>query len=101
MSSQDLNAGEVNLFVSGGGSEYCPNHEVPQSGFGESSSGFMTGSLRGNEQVMRFIDNRGNLSYPTKQLFYQEGKRVMDRVCKSAKLIWSGGDNLLLLRIAV
>jgi tartrate-resistant acid phosphatase type 5 len=62
---QHLKAGEVNLFVSGGGSEHRPNHEVTQTQFGKSSSGFMAVSLRKDELMVRVIDHQGNLIYRT------------------------------------
>jgi acid phosphatase len=62
---QHLKAGEVNLFVSGGGSEHRANHDVPQSQFGKSSSGFMAVSLGKDGLMVRVIDDSGNQIYRT------------------------------------
>jgi acid phosphatase len=62
---QHLRAGNVNLFVSGGGSEHRANHEVPQSQFGKSSSGFMAVSLAKERMMVRVIDNAGTQIYRT------------------------------------
>ncbi|HUB66969.1 MAG TPA: tartrate-resistant acid phosphatase type 5 family protein, partial [Candidatus Methylacidiphilales bacterium] len=53
---QHLKAGKIDLFVSGGGSEHRPSHEVAQSQFDKSSSGFMAISLRKDELLVRVID---------------------------------------------
>jgi acid phosphatase len=62
---QHLTAGEVNLFVSGAGSEHRPNHETPHSRFARSCSGFMTVSLRKDKMQVRVIDNLGKQLYST------------------------------------
>jgi tartrate-resistant acid phosphatase type 5 len=60
---QHLKAGNVNLFVSGGGSEHRPNKSTPETQFGRSASGFAAVSLTGNAMQVQLIDNDGKLLY--------------------------------------
>jgi len=57
---QHLKAGDMHLFVSGGGSEHRPVNPNPHSQFSEGISGFAMASLRADELQVRFIDNLGN-----------------------------------------
>jgi tartrate-resistant acid phosphatase type 5 len=57
---QHLNAGNVSLFISGGGSEHRPVGELPETQFGLGVSGFAMASLRADDLQVRFIDNKGD-----------------------------------------
>jgi len=60
---QHLKEGDVNFFVSGGGSEHRHNHETPHTQFNRPSSGFMAVSLDKDGMQVRLIDNLGALLY--------------------------------------
>jgi acid phosphatase len=57
---EHLKAGDLNLFISGGGSEHRPTGKIAESQFGKSSSGFALASVRSHDMQIRFIDNLGN-----------------------------------------
>jgi tartrate-resistant acid phosphatase type 5 len=58
---QHLKAGDMHLIISGGGSEHRPVNPIPQTRFGQATSGFALASLRANELQVRFIDNFGHV----------------------------------------
>ena len=58
---QYLKTGDVNLFLSGGGSAHNEVGTNEQSQFGASISGFALASLRAHELQVRFIDSKGEL----------------------------------------
>jgi tartrate-resistant acid phosphatase type 5 len=60
---QHLKAGDINLFISGGGSEHRPVAPTAQTQFGQSTSGFALASVRANDMQVRMIDNLGNTLY--------------------------------------
>ena len=60
---QHLQAGDVTLILSGGGSEHRPVFSIPESKFSRSASGFALASLRAHELQVRFIDDKGNLQH--------------------------------------
>lgn len=62
---QHLTAGDVNLFVSGGGSEHLATHTTVHTEFDQSASGFMAVSLRRDEMKVRVIKDSGNQLYET------------------------------------
>ncbi len=62
---QHLQAGDVNLLVSGGGSEHRPNHPIQQSRFTVSASGLMAVSLTAQAMAVRVIDSTGASIYQT------------------------------------
>jgi tartrate-resistant acid phosphatase type 5 len=57
---QHLQADNIQLFVSGGGSEHRPTNPNPHSQFSEGISGFAMASLGANQLQVRFIDNKSN-----------------------------------------
>ncbi len=63
---EHLKVGDLNLIVSGAGSEHRPVKEPATSPFSRSVSGFTLASLRRDEMQVRFIDNLGNLLYTAK-----------------------------------
>ncbi len=62
---QHLQAGAVNLFCSGAGSQFRPTKKTGQTKFAEACSGFTTVSLQRDKMDVRMIDNRGTLVYAT------------------------------------
>ena len=58
---QHLKGGDVQLFISGGGSEHRPVGEIPETQFGAGFSGFAMASMRADKLQVRFIDNGGNV----------------------------------------
>ena len=50
---QHLKADDINLFISGGGSEHRPVKTTAQTQFGKSSSGFALASVRANDMQLR------------------------------------------------
>jgi acid phosphatase len=63
---QHLQTGNLNLILSGGGSEHRPVFTIPESKFGRSSSGFAVASLRAHEMQVQYIDDKGRLLYTAK-----------------------------------
>lgn len=63
---EHLKVGDLDLIVSGGGSEHRPVKEPATSPFAQAVSGFALASLSANEMQVRYIDNNGNLLYTTK-----------------------------------
>jgi len=62
---QHLQAGSVNLFDSGAGSQHTPTIYTKRSKFAESCSGFTALSLQADKMDVRMIDNTGALRYTT------------------------------------
>ncbi|HUA69260.1 MAG TPA: tartrate-resistant acid phosphatase type 5 family protein [Candidatus Saccharimonadales bacterium] len=62
---QHLQAGEVNLFCSGAGSQFRPTRKTGHTKFAEACSGFTTVSLQSNKMNVSMIDNKGALVYAT------------------------------------
>lgn len=62
---QHLQAGEVNLFCSGAGSEFRSTKKTEHTKFARACSGFTTVSLQAGQMAVRMIDNRGTLVYAT------------------------------------
>jgi len=60
---EHLKVGDLDLIVSGAGSEHRPVKTPPTSPFSQATSGFALVSVRSNEMQVRFIDNVGNLLY--------------------------------------
>jgi tartrate-resistant acid phosphatase type 5 len=58
---QHLQAANINLFVSGGGSEHRLTLPHAHTEFGRGISGFAMASLSADELRLRLIDNKGNL----------------------------------------
>lgn len=58
---QHLKSGDVNLIISGGGSEHRPVFSIPETQFSGSVSGFVLASARANEMQVRYIDDKGKL----------------------------------------
>jgi acid phosphatase len=54
---------DVNMFVTGGGSQHTPILVSPFARFGRPSSGFIAVSLGGRSLDVRFIDNAGTVLY--------------------------------------
>jgi len=63
---EHLKAGDLDLIVSGAGSEHRPVKAPPTSPFSQACSGFALASLQSKEMQIRFIDNSGNLLYTAK-----------------------------------
>jgi acid phosphatase len=63
---EHLKAGDLDLIVSGAGSEHRPVKTPATSPFSQAVSGFALVSLRRDEMQVRFIDNLGNLLYTAK-----------------------------------
>jgi len=63
---EHLKVGDLDLIVSGGGSEHRPVREPATSPFSQGASGFALASLSPNEMQVRFIDNAGKLLYTAK-----------------------------------
>ena len=62
---QHLQAGDVNLFDSGAGSQHTPTVYTQHSKFARSCSGFTTVSLQADKMDVRMIDNLGATIYTT------------------------------------
>jgi tartrate-resistant acid phosphatase type 5 len=62
---QHLQAGEVNLFDSGAGSQFRPTKKTGHTKFAKACSGFTTVALQRDQMDVRMIDNRGALVYAT------------------------------------
>jgi acid phosphatase len=58
-----LKVGDLNLIVSGAGSENRPVKQPDTSPFSRAVSGFVMASVSANEFQVRFIDNKGKLLY--------------------------------------
>jgi tartrate-resistant acid phosphatase type 5 len=65
---QHLMAGDINLFVSGAGSQVRPTRKTIHTKFGKSSSGITAVSLGADAMDIRMIDNNGSLLYTTRVL---------------------------------
>jgi tartrate-resistant acid phosphatase type 5 len=62
---EHLKVGDLDLIVSGAGSEHRPVKEPATSPFSTATSGFALASLGTTEMQVRFIDNAGNMLYST------------------------------------
>ena len=60
---QHLQAGTVNLFDSGAGSQFRPTKATSHTKFAISCSGFTTVNLQAGQMTVQMIDNRGALLY--------------------------------------
>jgi tartrate-resistant acid phosphatase type 5 len=60
---QHLMAGDINLFISGGGSQMRPTGKTKRTKFAKSSSGFTAVSLGPQAMDVRMIDSKGTLLY--------------------------------------
>jgi tartrate-resistant acid phosphatase type 5 len=60
---EHLKVGDLDLIVSGAGSEHRPVKTPATSPFSQACSGFALASVRPNEMQIRFIDNLGNTLY--------------------------------------
>ncbi len=60
---QHLQAGEVNLFCSGAGSEVRPTKSHDHTKFAKSCSGFTTVNLQADRMNVQMIDSHGALVY--------------------------------------
>jgi tartrate-resistant acid phosphatase type 5 len=58
---QHLKGGDVDMFLSGGGSEHRPVGTSDESQFAAGISGFAMASLSADALQVRFIDNKGNV----------------------------------------
>ena len=65
---QHLMAGDINLFISGAGSQVRPTRETIHTQFAKSSSGITAVSLGADAMDIRMIDNTGTLLYTTRVL---------------------------------
>jgi len=63
---EHLKVGDLDLIVSGAGSEHRPVKTPPTSPFSVATSGFALASVRPHDMQVRFIDNLGNLLYTAK-----------------------------------
>lgn len=63
---EHLKVGDLDLIVSGAGSEHRPVKEPSTSPFSQATSGFTLASVSREEMQVRFIDNFGNLLYTAK-----------------------------------
>jgi len=62
---QHLQAGDVNLFCSGGGSKPRTTSKTPHTKFALGCSGFMAVALQADKMNVRMINDRGELLYAT------------------------------------
>jgi len=62
---QHLRDDDLDLYVSGAGSEHRPVMKTPLAAFGESTSGFILVSVRRENMHVRYFDNLGNIIYTT------------------------------------
>lgn len=62
---EHLKVGDLDLIVSGAGSEHRPVKEPPTSPFAQAVSGFAMVSVSAERMQLRFIDNTGKLLYET------------------------------------
>jgi acid phosphatase len=60
---QHLQAGAVNFFDSGAGSQFRETTQTPRTKFAKSCSGFTTVNLQPTEMTVRMIDSTGTLLY--------------------------------------
>jgi acid phosphatase len=60
---QHLQAGPLNLFDSGAGSQFRPTTKTPRTKFAKACSGFTTVNMQSREMRVRMIDNNGTLLY--------------------------------------
>ncbi len=65
---EHLKVGDIDLIVSGAGSEYRPIKQPATSPFSRAVSGFVMASLSPHKLEVRFIDNLGNLLYTASSL---------------------------------
>jgi acid phosphatase len=65
---QHLMAGDINLFISGAGSQVRPTKATSHTKFAKSSSGITAISLGADAMDVRMIDNHGGLLYTTRVL---------------------------------
>jgi acid phosphatase len=63
---EHLKVGDLDLIVSGAGSEHRPVKTPATSPFSQATSGFALASIRSHEMQLRFIDNFGNTLYTAK-----------------------------------
>ena len=63
---EHLKVGDLDLIVSGAGSEHRPVKTPATSPFSQATSGFALASVRAEEMQARFIDNLGNTLYTAK-----------------------------------
>jgi len=63
---EHLKVGDLDLIVSGAGSEHRPVKEPATSPFSQACSGFAMASVGPHEMQVRFIDNAGTLLYTAK-----------------------------------
>jgi acid phosphatase len=62
---QHLQAGKVNLFCSGAGSQFRPTVDTPHTKFARACSGFTAVALSADKLDVRMIDDQGRLLYTT------------------------------------
>jgi acid phosphatase len=62
---QHLQAGKVNLFCSGAGSQFRPTVNTPHTKFARACSGFTAVALSAEKMDVRMIDDQGRLLYTT------------------------------------
>ena len=62
---QHLQAGKVNLFCSGAGSQFRPTVNTPHTKFARACSGFTAVALSAEKLDVRMIDDQGRLLYTT------------------------------------
>ena len=62
---EHLKVGNLDLIVSGGGSEHRPVSPFASTPFHRSASGFVLASMSAHEMHVRFIDNKGAMLYST------------------------------------
>jgi len=60
---QHLQAGAVNLFDSGAGSQFRGTSTTPRTKFAKACSGFTTVNLQAGQMTVRMIDDKGTLLY--------------------------------------
>lgn len=65
---QHLMAGDINLFISGAGSQVRPTRKTTHTKFAKSSSGITAVSLGADAMDIRMIDNKGASLYTTRVL---------------------------------
>jgi len=62
---QHLRDEDLDLYISGAGSEHRPVKKMARAAFGESTSGFILVSVRRENMHVRYYDNLGNMVYTT------------------------------------
>jgi acid phosphatase len=65
---QHLMAGDINLFISGAGSQVRPTFKTSHTKFAKASSGITAVSLASDAMDIRMIDDKGTLLYTTRVL---------------------------------